>query len=128
MSKQAAPVAVRGWGYFIGGDFRISGEPLEVRSPFDDSLVATTFWTPESDVEEAIRQAQAAFADVARLPTYRRAEILRKMSAGVEARREELIRMMALEAGKPRKVGGAEVERAVFNLRNASEEAQRIEN
>jgi glyceraldehyde-3-phosphate dehydrogenase (NADP+) len=49
------------------------------------------------------------------------------MSAGVEARREELTSMLALEAGKPRKVGRAEVERAIFNLRNASEEAQRIE-
>src|SRR5262249_61004395 len=112
MSKQAARVAVRGWGYFIGGDFRTSGEPLEVRSPFDDSLVATTFWTPESDVEEAIRQAQAAFADVARLPTYRRAEILRKMSAGVEARRGELIRMLGLGAGEARKGGAAEREDA----------------
>ncbi len=128
MSKHAAPAEVREWGYFIGGEFRTSGEPLEVRSPFDDSLVATTFWTPESEVEDAIRQAQTAFAEVAALPVYRRAEILRKMSAGVEARREELTCMLALEAGKPRKVGAAEVERAIFNLRNASEEAQRIQN
>jgi len=127
MSKHAASVAVREWGHFIGGEFRISGEPLEVRSPFDDSLVATTSWTPESEIEEAIEQARATFAEMAALPTYRRAEILRKMSAGVEARREELTTMLALEAGKPRKVGSAEVERAIFNLRNASEEAQRIE-
>lgn len=127
MSKHAAPAEVREWGYFIGGEFRTSGEPLEVRSPFDDSLVATTFWTPEREVEEAIRQAQTAFAEVAALPVYRRAEILRKMSAGVETRREELTCMLALEAGKPRRVGAAEVERAIFNLRNASEEAQRIE-
>jgi len=126
VNNQAAPVAVREWGYFIGGEFRTSGEPLEVRSPFDDSLVARTYWTPESEIEEAIQQAQSAFAEVAALPTYRRAEILRKMSEGVEARREELTTMLALEAGKPCKVGRAEVERAVFNLRNASEEAQRI--
>ncbi len=68
MSKHTAPAEVREWGYFIGGEFRTSGEPLEVRSPFDDSLVATTFWTPESEVEEAIRQAQTAFAEVARCP------------------------------------------------------------
>jgi len=127
MNKHAAAVEVREWGYWIGGEFRTSGEPLEVRSPFDHSLVGMTFWTPEKDVEEAIHHAQSAFPQVAALPTFRRAEILRKMSAGVEARREELVRMLALEAGKPRKAGSGEVERAIFNLRNASEEAQRIE-
>ncbi len=127
MNRHVAPVEVREWGYYVGGEFRTSGEPLEVHSPFDGSLVAGTFWTPDSEVEEAIQQAQAAFSEVAALPTFRRAEILRKMSAGVEARREELTCMLALEAGKPRKVGSAEVERAIFNLRNASEEAQRIE-
>ncbi len=128
MNKHVAPVEVREWGYFIGGEFRTSGEPLEVHSPFDGSAVASTFWTPESEIEEAIQHAQAAFTEVAALPTYRRAEILRKMSAGVESRKEELTCMLALEAGKPRKAGSAEVERCIFNLRNASEEAQRIEN
>src|SRR2546425_589721 len=127
MDKRVASVEVREWGNLIGGEFRTSGELLEVRSPYDNSLVANTFWAPEKDIEEAIQLAQAAFAELAALPTYRRAEILRKMSAGVESRQEELVRMMALEAGKPRKAGRAEVERAIFNLRNASEEAQRIE-
>src|SRR5256712_12684975 len=127
MDKRVASVEVREWGNLIGGEFRTSGELLEVRSPYDNSLVANTFWAPEKDIEEAIQLAQAAFAELAALPTYRRAEILRKMSAGVESRQEELARMLALEAGKPRKAGRAEVERAIFNLRNASEEAQRIE-
>src|SRR5712692_6299077 len=127
MDKRVASVEVREWGNLIGGEFRTSGELLEVRSPYDNSLVANTFWAPEKDIEEAIQLAQAAFAELAALPTYRRAEILRKMSAGVESRQEELACMLALEAGKPRKAGRAEVERAIFNLRNASEEAQRIE-
>jgi len=127
MDKRVASVEVREWGNLIGGEFRTSGELLEVRSPYDNSLVANTFLAPEKDIEEAIQLAQAAFAELAALPTYRRAEILRKMAAGVESRQEELARMMALEAGKPRKAGRAEVERAIFNLRNASEEAQRIE-
>src|SRR5437879_7454720 len=85
-----------------------------------------SFWAPEKDIEEAIQLAQAAFAELAALPTYRRAEILRKMVAGEESRQEELVRMMALEAGKTRKAGRAESVRAIFNLRHASEEAQPI--
>src|SRR2546425_163842 len=101
MDKRVASVEVREWGNLIGGELRTSGELLEVRSPYDNSLVANTFWAPEKDIEEAIQLAQAGFAELAALPTYRRAEILRKMSAGVESRQEELVRMMALAAGKP---------------------------
>lgn len=128
MNKQATAIEVREWGYLLGGEFRSSGKPFEVRSPYDDSLVGTAFRPTEKDLEDAVQQAESAFAVMADMPTYRRAEILRSMSAGLESRREELIRVLALEAGKPRKAGSVEVDRAIFNFRNASEEAQRIEN
>lgn len=127
MNKQGAATRVREWSYFIGGEFRTGGEPLEVRSPYDHSEVGVTFFTPEKEIQEAIAQAQRAFPVVAGLPTYERAAILRRMAAGVEARAEELTRLLALEAGKPVKAARVEVERCVFNLRNASEEAQRLE-
>jgi glyceraldehyde-3-phosphate dehydrogenase (NADP+) len=128
MNRQATAIEVREWGYLLGGEFRRSGKPLEVRSPYDDALVGITFRPTEKDLEEAVQQAESAFRVTAALPTYRRAEILRGISSGLEARREELIRVLALEAGKPRKAGSAEVDRAIFNFRNAAEEAQRIEN
>lgn len=127
MNKQATAIDVKEWGYLVGGEFRTSGKPLEVLSPYDDSLVGMTFRPTEKDLEDAVQQAVAASAVTAELPTFRRAEILRNMSAGLEIRREELIRVLALEAGKPRKAGSVEVDRAIFNFRNASEEAQRIE-
>lgn len=127
MSKQTTTSDVREWGYLIGGEFRTSGEPLKVISPYDGSEVGTAFLTPEEEIEEAIQQAQTAFPLIATLPTYERAGILRRMSYGVEARKDELVRLLALEAGKPVKAGQVEVERCIFNLRNASEEAQRIE-
>lgn len=128
MSKQAPAVEVREWGYPVGGEVRKSGQPFEIRSPYDNSLVGVTFRPTETDLEDAVQAAEGAFPTMAKLPTYQRAEMLRKISAGLEARREELIGMLALEAGKPRKAGRVEVDRAIFNFRNASEEAQRIEN
>lgn len=127
MTKSVTAFEVREWGYLLGGEFRTSGRPFEVRSPYDDSLVGTTFRPTEKDLEDAIQQAESAFLVMAEMPTYRRAEILRNISAGLEAHREELIRMLALEAGKPRKAGSVEVDRAIFNFRNASEEAQRLD-
>ncbi len=127
MMNRVASTPVREWGYFIGGEFHVSGDALEVRSPYDGALVGTAYRTPEAEIEEAIRQAQAAFPRVAKLPTYERAAILRRMSEGVEAHQEEFVRLLALEAGKPVKAGRAEVERCIFNLRNAAEEAARLE-
>ena len=126
MSRQAAESKVREWGHLIGGEWRTRGEPLEVRSPYNGSLVATTFWAPDEEVEQAVERAGAAFPAAARLPGYKRAEVLRRMSQGVESRGEELARMLALEAGKPIKAARAEVSRAVFTLRDSAEEVQRI--
>jgi acyl-CoA reductase-like NAD-dependent aldehyde dehydrogenase len=113
-------------GYFVGGEFRAHGEPLEVRSPYDGHLAGTTYLTPDREIEEAVGQVVAAFAETAALATDQRAAILRQMAEGVSARRDLLVRLLALEAGKPVKAGRAECERAVFTLRTAAAEAERI--
>jgi acyl-CoA reductase-like NAD-dependent aldehyde dehydrogenase len=115
------------WGYYVGGEVRKDGEPLEVKSCYDDSVVATTFRPPDEVLDEAVSAALEAFQSIASLPTFRRAEVLRGMSLAVEARREDFVRMLALEAGKPAKAGRVEVDRCIFNLHHASEEAQRIQ-
>ncbi len=125
MSTPAATLTSR--GYFLGGEFRSSGRPLEVHSPYDGSLVATTFWTPEPEIEEAIRLAGAAFREIAALPTLRRVELLRRMADLAAARREEIALTLALEAGKPLKVARMEADRTVFTFRNSADEAQNIE-
>ena len=59
-------------------------------------------------------------------PSWKRAEILEKISAGIAERREELARTIALEAGKPIRTARAEVDRAVFTFKVAAEESKRI--
>jgi acyl-CoA reductase-like NAD-dependent aldehyde dehydrogenase len=120
-------VAARETGFFLAGEFRTSPKAVEVRSPFDQSLVGVTYEATAADVEQAIKQAVAAFAVTSKLPSFRRAEILRGIADGIAARREEFIRTMALEAGKPWKACAVEVDRAIFNFRATAEEAQRIE-
>jgi len=124
--KQSAYAKEQGWEYLVAGEFRRSQEPLAVHSPYDGALVGITSIPTAADVEEAVGRAQEAFKSLAGLPTYRRAEILRALAAGVEARQEEFVRLLALEVGKPVKAGAVEVQRAVFNLRYAAEEAQRL--
>ena len=61
-----------------------------------------------------------------KLPAYERAATLRAISAGIRARREELGRLIALEAGKPIRDALVEVDRATLTFRLGAEEAERI--
>lgn len=115
------------WGYFVAGQVRTEGDPLEVRACFDNALVGVTFRPPEEALEEAVQSALGSFAKVSRLPIYERTGILRSMIHDLEQRREEVVEVLALEAGKPVKAGRVEVDRCLFNLRMVSEEAHRME-
>lgn len=126
MNPKTAAATKTEWGYFLAGEFRAAGEPLEVRAVYDGRPLAKTYLTPERDIEAAIAAAVAAAPEMAALPSHRRAEILRRMSEAVAARTGELARVMAGEAGKPLKAARVEIDRCVFNLRLGSEEAQRI--
>jgi glyceraldehyde-3-phosphate dehydrogenase (NADP+) len=117
---------VEDWGYYVGGELQLEGEPLQVRSCFSEELVATTYRPPEEKIEEAVRSCVAMIPLAARTPTFERARVLRELAQGIEAQREAFVRMLALEAGKPVKAGRIEVERCIFNLFHAAEESQRV--
>ena len=113
-------------GFFLKGSFQTSGKTIEIHSPYDNQLVGLTFEPDDQQVEAAVHEAVAVFSQMAKLPSFRRAEILRRIADGIDARREEFIRTMALEAGKPRKACAVEVDRATLNFRAAAEEAVRM--
>jgi acyl-CoA reductase-like NAD-dependent aldehyde dehydrogenase len=115
------------YGYYLGDRICREGSPYEVRACFDNSLVARVFRPSDEALAEALETASRAFRITSALPTHRRAEILRNISAGVESRSDRFARTLALEAGKPLKAARVEIERCVFNLRHASEEVARIE-
>ncbi|HKY31703.1 MAG TPA: aldehyde dehydrogenase family protein [Candidatus Polarisedimenticolia bacterium] len=111
---------------FIGGEWRATGDVREVRSPATGEVVARVHQAGPEQVELAIRAAVEAEGAAGRLPTWKRSDILRGIAAGIERRRDELTRLLALEAGKPVKAGRAEVDRAVFTFGVAAEEARRL--
>ena len=83
-----------------------------VRSPFDGREAGRVRVPPPAEVEAAVVKAALVFETTRRLPSYRRAEILRAVAAAIAAKRETLARTIALEAGKPMKAARAEVDRA----------------
>ena len=70
--------------------------------------------------------AVAAFEHTRVLPAYERGQALREISNGIKARREELGRLISLEAGKPIRDALVEVDRATLTFRLGAEEAERM--
>src|SRR5574341_395461 len=114
------------YGALVGGRWLNTGNAVEVRSPYDDTLVAVIHRAGPAEIEAAIAGAVRAFEITRHLPSWQRADILEKISAGIAARREEFARTIALEAGKPIRTARLEVDRAAFTFKIAAEESKRI--
>ncbi|HLE73662.1 MAG TPA: aldehyde dehydrogenase family protein, partial [Anaerolineales bacterium] len=126
-AKDGAKKAELGeYGVLIGGIWLKTGDAIEVHSPFNDALVAVVHRAGPKEIEQAIATAVEAFQVTRKLPAWKRAEVLMKVSQGIAARREELARTIALEAGKPIRTARLEVDRAAFTFQVASEESKRI--
>src|SRR5215210_9463602 len=112
---------------FLAGRWVESPDPLVITNPANpDQPAGSTFHATSEQYEEAVEAAVAAFEVTRSLPAYERGAILRNISAGIKARREELGRLIALEAGKPIRDSLVEVDRAVLTFRLGAEEAERI--
>jgi glyceraldehyde-3-phosphate dehydrogenase (NADP+) len=112
---------------FLAGRWVESPDVLEVVNPADRSTPAGwTYTATEAQYDEAVEAAVAAFEVTRTLPAYERGRILREISAGVRARREELGRLIALESGKPIRDALVEVDRATLTFRLGAEEAERM--
>ena len=86
---------------FLAGRWVESDDPLVVSNPaHPDEPAGATYNASEAQYEEAVEAAVAAFEVTRVLPAYERGAILRNISAGIKARREELGRTITLEAGK----------------------------
>jgi len=114
------------FGSFVGGKWIESGDVVDVRSPYDGSLVAVVQRAGPKEIETAIAKATEAFQTMRRLPVWKRAEALDKISSGIASRRDDFAQTIALEAGKPIKTARAEVDRSVFIYKVAAEESKRI--
>lgn len=114
------------YGCYVSGEWVNTTDAVEVRSPFDESLVAVVHRAGPEEIETAIAKATTAFEVTRKLPVWKRAEILEKISAGIATQREEFAQTIALEAGKPVRTARVEVDRAVFTFKVAAEESKRM--
>ena len=112
--------------YYVAGEWKSSDRPLEVTNPYDGSLVGTTSYASDEDVETAIQAAVDAFPATRAMATYERAGALTKFAELMAEREEELALLIARESGKPLRDSRTEAARGVFTVHVAAEEARRI--
>ncbi len=116
----------KSWEMCLGGRWVPTGGSLEVRSPFDDSLVAEVPRASRQQLEEAAAAAVRGFGVTRGTSSFERSRILEAASVGIARKGEELARMMSLEAGKTIRDSRVEVARASNTFRVAAEEAKRV--
>lgn len=114
------------FGVLIGGVWQHTDDPVEVRSPFDGSLVAVAHHGGPKEVEAAIVSVVRGFETTRTLPSWKRAEVLERTSEALTRQADSLGRILSLEAGKPLKAAIGEIGRAAFTFKVAAEESKRL--
>src|ERR1700692_5100699 len=93
------PVATH--GFLLDGKWIEQGDQVEIRAPYDGSVVGRVFQAKREHVDAAIAAAVKAFGTTRRLPAFERQRVLRQIATGIHDHKEEFSRTIALEAGKP---------------------------
>src|SRR3990170_1552512 len=101
LAKDGKKAEMGEYGVLIDGKWLKTGNAIEVHSPYDDALVAVVHRAGPKEIEKAIATAVSAFEVTRKMPSWKKADVLQKISQAITARREELARTIALEAGKP---------------------------
>ncbi len=112
---------------YLAGEWVESDQPLDVLNPYNDQIAGTTFQASAEQLEQATVAAQRVFPALRTMATVDRATMIQTLSTKLRSRRDEVATVMAAEAGKPIRDAEVEVDRGVFTLQVAAEEAKRIE-
>jgi len=114
---------------FVGGRWAPSatGETFTATSPATGEEIAEVAQGSRADAVRAIEAARAAAGGWARLTAFERAAKMHAVGDLIEARRDELARMLTLDQGKPLHAEAyGEVDELVEYWRMAAEDAKRL--
>ncbi|MGQ8875205.1 aldehyde dehydrogenase family protein [Paenibacillus sp. TSA_86.1] len=111
---------------FIGGKYTESVKYTTLQAPYSGESLAEVASASAEETEVAIAAAVKASKSMRQMPAHQRADLLYKLSAMLEERKEEAARIVALEAAKPITAARAEIDRTIETYRFAAEEAKRL--
>src|SRR3990172_8905965 len=111
---------------YVSGQWIDKPKKIDVVNPYDNSVIDTVPRGEPADVDRALESAARGARAMAGLSGYERWKILKKAAELVEARNEEVGRLISTEEGKIIAEGRGEGRRAVETIMGSAEEAKRI--
>ena len=109
----------------IDGELISGSASVEVRAPYDGTLLGSIPSLGAAEVDRAVAAAKKALGEDP-LPQWRRAEILDRAVLLLAEREEDFARCIALEAAKPIRTARAEAQRAVSTLQFSAAAARTL--
>lgn len=97
-----------------------------VFNPFTGGKICDVPLGNAATLDAALVSAHRAFDATRKLPAFERAEVLRRISMGIEKRRRDFVDTIVAEAGKPVSLAEVEVSRAVGTFQIAADESKRV--
>ena len=110
----------------LNGEWVSRDETIDVRDPFDNSLIDTVPRATLDDVETALAGAVEGFEITKRMTVYDRAQILYGTAGIIADRLDEFATIIAREGSKTIREARKEASRCVNTMTVAAEEAKRI--
>ncbi|MBE0461149.1 MAG: aldehyde dehydrogenase family protein [Candidatus Aminicenantes bacterium] len=110
----------------LNGEWVDRDHRIEVKDPFDDSLIDTVPKATSEDVETALTAAVQGFEQAKKLTVYERAQILYKTASIVSENLEDFARLISREGSKTIREARKEASRCVNTLTVSAEEAKRL--
>ncbi len=101
-------------------------EKIEVRDPFDDSVIDTVPSATDRDVERALEASVRGFEIARKMSVFDRAQVLFKTAAIVSKNLEDFAVIIAREGSKTIREARKEASRCVNTLMVSAEESKRI--
>jgi glyceraldehyde-3-phosphate dehydrogenase (NADP+) len=111
---------------FIGGKWIDRPQKIEVRNPFDNTIVDVVPKAELGDVDAAVTGAVEGAEIMRRTSGYERSQILRKAAHLIGERLEDLARTLSQEEGKTLAEARFEVSRSKETMEVSAEEAKRL--
>lgn len=121
-----------GGDYMIKTNLWIDGQWVEtvkrdqLTAPYDGEVIAEIARATPEQVSMAIESAHRAYKNFKEKTAYERATILRKVSEIMKDKKEELAKIISLEAAKPLKAALSELDRTIATYEFAAEEAKQL--
>lgn len=110
----------------INGSLLDKEDKLDVKNPYDNSIIDTTPRGNIKDVKYAIQSAYRAKKVMASLSSRKISQLLYDIHQELTGKLEEFAKLMTLETGKPIKDSRIEMERSTDTLLLSAEESKRI--